>query len=66
MSKTVRDRLRTNSKIARTCEGLASREIVDPPSRLERKAPASAFARFRGRSTVRMTTGEIMKLTRGV
>jgi hypothetical protein len=65
MSKAVRYRLRTNTKSARTSEGLASREIVHRPSRLKRKALQSPFARFRGISTVRMTTEEIMKLTRG-
>ena len=40
-------------------------EIVLRPGKRRSRRPASVFARLRGRATVRMSTDEIMALTRG-
>jgi len=46
-------------------ERFASGEIVLRPVKRRAKARASGFARLRGRASVRMTTKEILALTRG-
>jgi antitoxin PrlF len=63
--KAVRDHLGLKAGSAVTFERLPSGEVVLRPARPRAKAPLSAFARLRGRATVRMKTEEIMALTRG-
>ena len=63
--KAVRDYLGLRAGSAVNFERLPNGEIALRPA--ERPGPKveSVFARMRGRATVRMTTDEIMALTRG-
>jgi antitoxin PrlF len=63
--KSVRDYLGLKAGSAVAFERLASGEIVIRPVRRQAKARPSAFARLRGRASVRMKTEEILALTRG-
>jgi antitoxin PrlF len=63
--KVVRDYLGLKPGAAVTFERLATGEIVLRPARRTAKPKASAFARLRGRATVKMKTEEILALTRG-
>jgi antitoxin PrlF len=62
--KSVRDYLGLKPGVAVTFERLASGEVVLRAARRSRKRPLSAFARLRGRASVRMSTEAIMALTR--
>jgi antitoxin PrlF len=64
--KTIRDYLGLKTGSAVTFERLDSGEIVLRPTKPRTKLRDSAFAKLRGRATVRMKTEEIMALTRGV
>ena len=63
--KSVRDYLGLKPGVAVTFERLSTGEIVLRPARRAPKARASAFAKLRGRATVKMKTEEILALTRG-
>ena len=63
--KTIRDYLGLKAGSAVTFERLANGEIVMRPTNPEAKSPGSTLAKLRGRATVKMTTEEIMALTRG-
>jgi antitoxin PrlF len=63
--KSVRDYLGLRPGAAVTFERLASGEVVLRPSKRRRKVRPSVFANLRGRATVRMSTEEILALTRG-
>jgi antitoxin PrlF len=63
--KSVRDYLGLKPGSAVTFERLASGEVVLRPAKKRAKGAATPFARLRGRATVRMTTHEILALTRG-
>ena len=63
--KTIRDYLGLKTGSAVTFERLGSGEIVLRPTKPKAKLSVSAFAKLRGRATVRMKTEEIMALTRG-
>ena len=63
--KAVRDYLGLKARSAVTFERLASCEVVLCPAKRLAKAPRSPFAKLRGRATRRMSTEEIMALTRG-
>jgi AbrB family looped-hinge helix DNA binding protein len=63
--KNVRDYLGLKPGAAVTFERLASGEVVLRAAEQSSKPRVSAFARLRGRATVRMTTEEILALTRG-
>jgi len=63
--KTVRDYLGLKAGSAVTFERRADGEIVLRPVRRAGKPRASKFAKLRGRATVRMSTDEILTLTRG-
>jgi AbrB family looped-hinge helix DNA binding protein len=63
--KSVRDYLGLKAGSAVTFERRPGGEIVLRPSRAPTRRPASVFAALRGRATVRMSTDEIMALTRG-
>lgn len=62
--KSVRDYLGLKAGSAVTFERAANGEIVMRPTKQQKRAHASVFARLRGRATVRMRTEEIMALTR--
>jgi len=63
--KQVRDYLGLKAGMAVTFERLPSGEIVLRPAKTRAKARPSVFQRLRGRATVKMTTEEILALTRG-
>jgi len=63
--KTIRDYLGLKTGSAVTFERLASGEIVMRPTKPKPKPPSGSLAKLRGRATVKMTTEEIMALTRG-
>ena len=63
--KSVRDYLGLKAGSAVTFERSADGEIVMRPTKPQKKARGSVFARLRGRATVRMKTEEILALTRG-
>jgi antitoxin PrlF len=63
--KSVRDYLGLKAGSAVAFERLPNGEIVLRPVKRRAKARASVFARLRGRASVRMTTEEILALTRG-
>jgi antitoxin PrlF len=63
--KAVRDYLGLRAGSAVSFERLPTGEIALRPARLPSPKGESVFARLRGRATVRMTTDEIMALTRG-
>jgi len=62
--KKIRDYLGLKAGTPVTFAQLDSGEIAIRPAK-NRKAPMSRFAKLRGRATVRMSTAEIMALTRG-
>lgn len=64
-AKSIRDYLGLKAGSAVMFEHRPDGEIVLRPSKRPTRRPASAFARLRGRATVRMSTDEIMALTRG-
>jgi antitoxin PrlF len=64
--KSVRDYLGLKPGTAVTFERLPSGEVVLRPARRKPKPRPSVFARLRGRATIRMSTEEILALTRGV
>ena len=64
--KSVRDYLGLKPGTAVIFERLPSGEVVLRAARRKPKAHPSAFARLRGRATIRMSTEEILALTRGV
>jgi len=61
--KKIRDYLGLKPGTPVTFAQLENGEIVIRPA-MHRKAPVSRFAKLRGRATVRMSTDEIMALTR--
>lgn len=61
--KKIRDYLGLKPGAAVTFERLATGDIALRPAKRQRKA-VSKFAKLRGRATVRMTTDEILSLTR--
>jgi len=63
--KTVRDYLGLKPGAAVDFERLPSGQVVLKPARKHAKPRPSAFAKLRGRASVRMKTEEIMALTRG-
>jgi len=63
--KSIRDYLGLKAGSAVTFERRPDGEIVLRPSRRSAKRAASRFGKLRGRATVRMSTDEIMALTRG-
>ena len=63
--KSVRDYLGLKPCVAVTFERLSTGEVVLRPARRASKARTSAFAKLRGRATVKMKTEEILSLTRG-
>jgi AbrB family looped-hinge helix DNA binding protein len=63
--KSVRDYLGLKAGSAVTFERRPDGEIVLRPSKRPTKRTPSVFAKLRGRATVRMSTDEIMALTRG-
>ena len=63
--KKVRDLLGIVAGSAVNFELNPSGEVVLRPVRRKARAKASRFARLRGAATVRMTTDQIMALTRG-
>jgi AbrB family looped-hinge helix DNA binding protein len=62
--KNVRDYLGLKPGVAVTFERLPSGEIVLRPVKRGARRRGSAFARLRGRATVKMKTEEILALTR--
>jgi antitoxin PrlF len=62
--KPVRDYLGLKPGVAVTFEQLPSGEVVLRAAKRGVKPPRSAFARLRGRATVKMKTEEILALTR--
>jgi len=64
--KSVRDYLGLKRGTAVTFERLPSGEVVLRAARRKPKPRPSVFARLRGRATIRMSTEEILALTRGV
>jgi antitoxin PrlF len=62
--KSVRDYLGLKPGVAVIFERLTSGDVLRPAKRPV-KPRLSAFARLRGRATVRMKTEEILALTRG-
>ena len=63
--KSVRDYLGLKAGSAVSFERRADGEIVLRPVSRAPKPRASAFAKLRGRATVRMSTEQILSLTRG-
>ncbi len=61
--KKIRDYLGLKPGAAVTFESLATGDIALRPAKRQRK-PVAKFAKLRGRATVRMTTDEILSLTR--
>lgn len=64
--KSVRDYLGLKPGTAVTFERLPSGEVVLRSVKGAAKRPQTAFARLRGRATVKMKTEEILALTRGI
>ena len=64
--KSVRDYLGLKPGSAVTFERLPSGEVVLRPATRRVKSAVTRFAKLRGRATVRMTTHEILALTRGM
>lgn len=62
--KRVRDYLGLKPGVAVTFERLASGEVVLRAARRPGKRPMSAFAKLRGRASVKLSTEQIMALTR--
>jgi AbrB family looped-hinge helix DNA binding protein len=62
--KKVRDYLGVKPGEAVTFERLPSGDIALRAAKSRKKRSASKFAKLRGRATVRMTTEEILELTR--
>ena len=63
--KSVRDYLGLKPGVAVTFERTVSGEIVLRPAKRAAKPRLTAFAKLRGRATVKMKTEEILALTRG-
>jgi antitoxin PrlF len=63
--KKVRDYLGLKPGARVTFERLENGEVVLRAARQSTKPRPSRFAKLRGRATVRMTTDEILALTRG-
>jgi AbrB family looped-hinge helix DNA binding protein len=63
--KSVRDYLGLKPGTAVTFERLGTGEIVLRPARRSSRERPSAFARLRGRASVKMKTEQILALTRG-
>jgi AbrB family looped-hinge helix DNA binding protein len=63
--KSIRDYLGLKAGSAVIFERRADGEIVLRPVKRSARARVSAFAKLRGRATVRMSTDEILTLTRG-
>jgi antitoxin PrlF len=62
--KPVRDYLGLKPGAGVTFERLASGDIVLRPAKRNSRRKVSTFARLRGRASVKMTTDEILALTR--
>jgi len=62
--KSIRDYLGLKAGSSVTFERLRSGEIALRPVKKGRKAPVRLFSKLRGRATVKMSTDEIMALTR--
>lgn len=62
--KAVRDYLGLKPREAVTFEQLPSGDIVLRPAKKRRTPVKSPFAKLRGRATVRLTTQQILALTR--
>lgn len=63
--KPVRDYLGLKPGAGVIFERLASGDIVLRPAKRNTQRKVSTFARLRGRASIRMTTDEILALTRG-
>jgi antitoxin PrlF len=63
--KKVRDYLGLKPGKPVTFERLKTGEIALKAAKANAKPPVSKFAKLRGRATVRMSTEEILALTRG-
>jgi AbrB family looped-hinge helix DNA binding protein len=63
--KRVRDYLGLKPGVAVTFEQLPSGEVVLRSAKRAPRPRLSAFAKLRGRATVKMKTEEILALTRG-
>ena len=63
--KAVREYLGLKPRARVTFERLPSGEVVLRAAEAGRAGRSSAFAKLRGRATVRMRTEEILALTRG-
>jgi antitoxin PrlF len=63
--KSVRDYLGLKPGMAVSFERLASGDVVLRAAKRLAKPRAGVFSKLRGRATVRMTTDEILALTRG-
>ncbi|MBS0421954.1 MAG: AbrB/MazE/SpoVT family DNA-binding domain-containing protein [Proteobacteria bacterium] len=65
LPKEIRDQLRLKAGSGVTFERIAGGEVVLRPTKPKSRSPRGAYVKHRGRATVRMTTEEIMDLTRG-
>jgi AbrB family looped-hinge helix DNA binding protein len=63
--KAVREYLGLKPRAAVTFERRANGDVVLRSAKAHRAARTTTFAKLRGRATVRMTTEEILALTRG-
>lgn len=63
--KAIRDYLGLKPRAGVAFERLPSGEVVMRPANTRRSRPVRTFAKLRGRATVRMTTEDILALTRG-
>ena len=63
--KAVRDYLGLKPRAGVTFERLANGEVVVRAAKRRGASRAGAIAKLRGRATVRLSTEEIMALTRG-
>jgi AbrB family looped-hinge helix DNA binding protein len=63
--KTIRDYLGLKPGATVTFERLSTGEIALPATKGPTRRRSNPFAKMRGKATVRMTTEEIMALTRG-
>jgi antitoxin PrlF len=63
--KSIRDYLGLKAGSSVSFERLPSGDIALRPNKRTPQHRLSAFAKLRGRATVRMTTEQIMSLTRG-
>jgi len=63
--KPVREYLGLKAGSSVTFERLGNGDVVLRPAKTRATRPATAFAKLRGRATLRMSTEDILALTRG-